>query len=178
MSLYSHHSRPDSLWPRAASFPGAIGSTVSDMANTPHAPMSTPHSRTRLICAMLCRDTVVKATGNRKDWPINSIVRHTWDNTFSLSALPFLLPHEARDKPRSQVLSRGSYMYQEPGNEARETPTTSCSKPVFSQEICLRGVHNEIHSIRKPCEALPAKYFKLLQKHKGHTRAQCPSEKA
>ena len=37
-------------------------------------------------------------------------------------------------------------------------------------EICLRGVHNEIHNIQKPHEALPSQVFlKVIQGQKAAT---------
>ena len=32
----------------------------------------------------------------------------------------------------------------------------------FSPEICSRGVHNEIHNIKKPSEVLPSQVFQVV----------------
>jgi len=44
------------------------------------------------------------------------------------------------------------------------------SQALFSPEICLRRVHNEIHNFQKPREALPSQVFQVVAKSNGRAK--------
>ena len=41
-------------------------------------------------------------------------------------------------------------------------------------EICLSGMHSEIHNIRKPSEGLPSQVFQVVTKIMNSTKEQNP----